>query len=70
MPTSYIHSTYNDIHADEARARFRARAKTGRHKGIRGDRTGVLKFSLAGANNSVPMPCLTPCIVIVHVYTL
>ena len=30
--------------------------------------SGVLKFNLAGANNSVPMTCLTPCIVIVHVY--
>ena len=30
---------------------------------------GVLKFSLAGANNSVPMTYLTPCIIIVHVYT-
>ena len=32
-------------------------------------RTGVLKMSLAGANNSVSMTCLTPCIIIVHVYT-
>ena len=31
--------------------------------------TGVLKISLDGANNSVPMTGLTPCIVIVHVYT-
>ena len=31
--------------------------------------TGVLKISLAGANNSVPTTGLTPCIIIVHVYT-
>ena len=30
---------------------------------------GVLKISLAGANNLVPMTGLTPCIIIVHVYT-
>ena len=30
---------------------------------------GVLKISLAGANNSVPMICLTPCIIIIYVYT-
>ena len=29
---------------------------------------GMLKISLAGANNSVPTAGLTPCIVIVHVY--
>ena len=27
---------------------------------------GVLKISLAGANNSVPMTGLTPCIIIVY----
>ena len=31
--------------------------------------TGVLKISLAGANNSVPMTGLTTCIIMVHVYT-
>ena len=31
--------------------------------------TGVLKISLAGANNLVPTTGLTPCIIIVHVYT-
>ena len=31
--------------------------------------TGVLKISLAGANNSVPTTGLTPCIIIIHVYT-
>ena len=31
--------------------------------------TGVLKISLAGANNSVPTTGLTPCINIVHVHT-
>ena len=31
--------------------------------------SGVLKISLAGANNSVPTTGLTPCINIVHVYT-
>ena len=31
--------------------------------------SGVLKISLAGANNSVPTTGLTPCIIIVHVYT-
>ena len=30
---------------------------------------GVLKISLAGANNLVPTTGLTPCIIIVHVYT-
>ena len=30
---------------------------------------GVLKISLAGANNSVPKTGLMPCIIIVHVYT-
>ena len=30
---------------------------------------GVLKISLAGANNSVPTTGVTPCIIIVHVYT-
>ena len=30
---------------------------------------GGLKFSLAAANNSVPTTGLTPCIIIVHVYT-
>ena len=30
---------------------------------------GVLKISLAGANNSVPTTGLTPCIIIIHVYT-
>ena len=29
--------------------------------------SGVLKISLAGANNSVPTTGLTPCIIIVHV---
>ena len=31
--------------------------------------SGVLKISLAGANNLVPTTGLTPCIIIVHVYT-
>ena len=31
--------------------------------------TGVLKISLAGANNLVPTISLTPCIIIIHVYT-
>ena len=31
--------------------------------------SGVLKISLAGANNSVPTTGLTPCIIIIHVYT-
>ena len=31
--------------------------------------TGVLKISLTGANNSVPTTGLTPCIIIIHVYT-
>ena len=31
--------------------------------------TGVLKISLAGANNLVPTTGLTPCIIIIHVYT-
>ena len=31
--------------------------------------SGLLKISLAGANNSVPTTGLTPCIIIVHVYT-
>ena len=31
--------------------------------------SGVFKISLAGANNSVPTTGLTPCIIIVHVYT-
>ena len=31
--------------------------------------TGVLKISLAGANNLVPTTGLTPCIIILHVYT-
>ena len=31
--------------------------------------TGVLKISLDGANNSVPTTSLTPCIIIVQVYT-
>ena len=31
--------------------------------------TGVLKISLAGANNFVPTTSLTPCIIIIHVYT-
>ena len=31
--------------------------------------TGVLKISLAGANNLVPTTSLTPCIIIIHVYT-
>ena len=31
--------------------------------------TGVLKISLAGANNLVPTTSLTPCIFIIHVYT-
>ena len=30
---------------------------------------GVLKISLAGANNLVPTTSLTPCIIIIHVYT-
>ena len=30
---------------------------------------GVLKINLAGANNLVPTTGLTPCIIIVHVYT-
>ena len=30
---------------------------------------GVLKISLAGANNSVPTTGLTPCVIIIHVYT-
>ena len=30
--------------------------------------TGVLKISLAGANNLVPTTSLTPCIIIIHVY--
>ena len=29
----------------------------------------MLKISLAGANNSVPTTGLTPCIIIVHLYT-
>ena len=32
-------------------------------------RAGVLKISLAGANNLVPTTSLTPCIIIIHVYT-
>ena len=32
-------------------------------------KTGVLKISLAGANNLVPTTGLTPCIIIIHVYT-
>ena len=31
--------------------------------------SGVLKISLAGANNLVPTTGLTPCIIILHVYT-
>ena len=31
--------------------------------------TGVLKISLAGANNLVPTTGLTLCIIILHVYT-
>ena len=31
--------------------------------------TGVLKISLAGANNLVPTTGLTPCIIILPVYT-
>ena len=31
--------------------------------------SGVLKISLAGANNLVPTTGLTPCIIIIHVYT-
>ena len=30
--------------------------------------SGVLKISLAGANNLVPTTSLTPCIIIIHVY--
>ena len=29
----------------------------------------MLKISLAGANNLVPTTSLTPCIIIIHVYT-
>ena len=32
--------------------------------------TGVLKISLAGANNLVPTTGLTPCIIIIHVFAL
>ena len=31
--------------------------------------SGVLKISLAGANNLVPTTGLTPCVIIIHVYT-
>ena len=34
-----------------------------------GVNAGVLKISLAGANNLVPTTSLTPCIIIIHVYT-
>ena len=35
---------------------------------LKGRDTGMLKISLAGANNSVPTAGLTPCIIIVTVY--
>ena len=37
--------------------------------GAMGALAGVLKISLAGANNLVPTTSLTPCIIIIHVYT-
>ena len=36
---------------------------------IHSERAGVLKISLAGANNLVPTTGLKPCIIIIHVYT-